>query len=118
MGAFTRLRSQRSCTRICAAVCLGALMQPPKASILEAHGARMPAIGFGTMELPHQPAELVAAAIEAGYRHIDTARKYGTEEDVGDGIRTSSGARSELFVMIKGTEESAGRVGYLRSAET
>ena len=47
-------------------------MQPPKASILEAHGARMPAIGFGTMELPHQPAELVAAAIDAGYRHIDT----------------------------------------------
>jgi diketogulonate reductase-like aldo/keto reductase len=54
-------------------------MQPPKAFVLEAHGTRMPAIGFGTMELPHQPAELVAAAIDAGYRHIDTARKYGTE---------------------------------------
>jgi len=40
----------------------------------------MPAIGFGTMELPHRPAELVAAAIAAGSRHIDTARKYGTED--------------------------------------
>src|SRR5262249_24982083 len=104
--------------RICAAVCLGALMQPPKASVLEAHGARMPAIGFGTMELPHRPAELVAAAIEAGYRHIDTARKYGTEEDVGEGIRASGLARSELFVTTKVTEGNAREVDFLRSAET
>jgi 2,5-diketo-D-gluconate reductase B len=94
------------------------LMQPPKASVLEAHGARMPAIGFGTMELPHRPAELVAAAIEAGYRHIDTARKYGTEENVGEGISASGVARSELFVTTKVTEENAREVDFLRSAET
>ena len=93
-------------------------MQPPKASVLEAHGARMPAIGFGTMELPHRPAELVAAAIEAGYRHIDTARKYGTEENVGEGISASGVARSELFVTTKVTEENAREVDFLRSAET
>jgi len=86
--------------------------------MLAAHGAKMPAIGFGTMELPHRPAELVAAAIAAGYRHIDTARKYGTEERVGEGIRASGIARNELFVTTKVTEENAREADFLRSAET
>lgn len=93
-------------------------MQSPKAFILAAHGAKMPAIGFGTMELPHRPAELVAAAIAAGYRHIDTARKYGTEERVGEGIRASGIARDELFVTTKVTEENAREADFLRSVET
>jgi 2,5-diketo-D-gluconate reductase B len=93
-------------------------MQSPKAFTLAAHGAKMPAIGFGTMELPHHPAELVAAAIAAGYRHIDTARKYGTEERVGEGIRASGIARNELFITTKVTEENAREADFLRSAET
>ena len=93
-------------------------MQSPKAFILAAHGAKMPAIGFGTMELPHRPAELVAAAIAVGYRHIDTARKYGTEERVGEGIRASGIARDELFITTKVTEENAREADFLRSAET
>jgi 2,5-diketo-D-gluconate reductase B len=78
----------------------------------------MPAIGFGTMELPHRPAELVAAAIAVGYRHIDTARKYGTEERVGEGVRASGIARNELFVTTKVTEENAREADFLCSAET
>jgi diketogulonate reductase-like aldo/keto reductase len=93
-------------------------MQPPKATILSAHGAHMPAIGYGTMELPHRPAELVAAAIARGYRHIDTARKYGTEERVGEGIRASGIARNELFVTTKVTEENAREADFMRSIET
>jgi diketogulonate reductase-like aldo/keto reductase len=93
-------------------------MQSAKAFMLAAHGAKMPAIGFGTMQLPHRPAELVAAAIAAGYRHIDTARKYGTEERVGEGIRASGIARNELFVTTKVTEENAREADFLRSAET
>ena len=93
-------------------------MQSPKAFTRAAHSAKMPAIGFGTMELPHRPAELVAAAIAAGYRHIDTARKYGTEERVGEGIRASGIARNELFVTTKVTEENAREADFLRSAET
>ena len=93
-------------------------MQPPKAFTITAHGATMPAIGYGTMQLPHRPAELVAAAIAAGYRHIDTARKYGTEERVGEGIRASGIARNELFVTTKVTEENAREADFLRSAET
>ena len=93
-------------------------MQSPKAFILAAHGAKMPAIGFGTMELPHRSAELIAAAIAAGYRHIDTARKYGTEERVGEGIRASGIARNELFVTTKVTEDNAREADFLLSAET
>ena len=58
----------------------------------------MPAIGYGTMELPQRGTELVAYAIQSGYRLIDTARKYGTEEKVGEGIRASGIAREELWV--------------------
>ena len=93
-------------------------MQSPKAFVLTAHGAKMPAIGFGTMELPQRPAELVAYAIAAGYRHIDTARKYGTEERVGEGIRASGIARDALFVTTKVTELDAREADFLRSAET
>jgi len=94
------------------------MTQSPKAFTLTAHGAVMPAIGYGTMELPQRPAELVAAAIAAGYRLIDTARKYGTEERVGEGIRASGIARNELFVTTKVTEENAREADFLRSAET
>jgi diketogulonate reductase-like aldo/keto reductase len=93
-------------------------MQSPKAFILSAHGAKMPAIGYGTMELPQRPAELVAYAIKYGYRHIDTARKYGTEERVGEGIRASGIAREELWVTTKVTELDAREADFLRSAET
>jgi 2,5-diketo-D-gluconate reductase B len=93
-------------------------MQSPKAFTITAHGATMPVIGYGTMELPHRPAELVAHAIKAGYRHIDTARKYGTEERVGEGIRASGIARGELFVTTKVTEENAREADFLNSAET
>jgi diketogulonate reductase-like aldo/keto reductase len=93
-------------------------MQSPKAFTLSAHGAKMPVIGYGTMEFPDRPAELVAYAIEAGYRLIDTARKYGTEERVGEGIRASGIAREELWVTTKVTELDAREADFLRSAET
>ncbi len=92
-------------------------MQPAKAFTLSVHGAKMPAIGFGTMELPQRPAELVAHAIKSGYRLIDTARKYGTEEHVGEGIRASGIAREELWVTTKVTELDAREADFLRSAE-
>ena len=93
-------------------------MQPPKAFTIPAHGASMPAIGFGTMLLPLRPVELVAHAIKSGYRLIDTARKYGTEERVGEGIRASGIARGELWVTTKVTEENAREADFLKSAET
>jgi len=93
-------------------------MPSPKAFTLAAHGANMPAIGFGTMEFPARAAELVAYAIRCGYRLIDTARKYGTEEQVGEGIRASGIARNEIWVTTKVTELNAREADFLRSAET
>jgi 2,5-diketo-D-gluconate reductase B len=93
-------------------------MEQSESFTLSAHGAKMPAIGYGTMELPERGAELVAYAIQSGYRLIDTARKYGTEEKVGEGIRASGIAREELWVTTKVTELDAREVDFLRSAET
>src|SRR5690348_7955818 len=93
-------------------------MQSAKAFTLSAHGAQMPAIGFGTMEFSGRAAELVAAALACGYRHIDTARKYGTEQFVGEGIRASGVARGEIFITTKVTEENAREADFMRSVET
>ena len=93
-------------------------MENPRVPTVSAHGAVVPAIGYGTMLLPQRPAELVAAAIAAGYRAIDTARKYGTEQFVGEGIRASKIARGELFVTTKVTEENAREADFMRSIET
>ena len=93
-------------------------MKPAKAFTLSAHGAHMPAIGFGTMTFPERAAELVAYAIQGGYRLIDTARKYGTEEEVGKGIRAGGIAREDLWVTTKVTELNAREADFLNSAET
>ncbi len=77
---------------------------------LSAHGARIPCIGFGTSQLG-DCGEVVAAALKTGYRHIDTAWKYGTEKGVGEGIRASGVARQDIFLTTKVSHE------YLRAAD-
>jgi 2,5-diketo-D-gluconate reductase B len=84
---------------------------------LSANGATIPVIGFGTSTLGNC-AELVAAALRAGYRHIDTARKYGTEEGVGEGIRASGVAREDIFVTTKVSHEHLCAADFARSVET
>ncbi len=65
-------------------------------------GHTIPQIGLGTSPLSDdEVAPLVVAAIEAGYRHIDTAYKYGNETGVGRGIRDSGIRREDLFVTTK-----------------
>ena len=66
------------------------------------NGIRMPIVGFGTFMLGGETCtEAVAAAIESGYRMIDTAEAYGNEKAVGDGIRRSGIDRRELFLVTK-----------------
>jgi len=89
----------------------------PIAPTLAAHGARIPAIGFGTSGLGYVRAEHVAAALKAGYRHIDTARKYGTEPAVGEGIRASGVPRSEIFVCTKVSHENLHADDFARSLD-
>src|SRR5262245_62908280 len=62
----------------------------------------MPQIGLGTASLEDEPvAPVVVAAIAAGYRHIDTAYRYGNQSGVGRGIRAGGVDREALFVTTK-----------------
>ena len=66
------------------------------------NGVSIPVIGYGTWPIPDRDAErMVAAAVEAGYRLIDTAEMYRNEEGVGRGLRASGVERGELFVTTK-----------------
>jgi 2,5-diketo-D-gluconate reductase A len=65
-------------------------------------GHSIPQMGLGTWPLDDdQVAAAVVTAVEAGYRHIDTAVKYGNEEGVGNGILASGVEREEIFVTTK-----------------
>src|SRR3954466_10553331 len=65
-------------------------------------GHAMPQIGLGTASLnDDKVAPVIVSAIEAGYRHIDTAYRYGNQRGVGKGIRDSGIQREELFVTTK-----------------
>jgi 2,5-diketo-D-gluconate reductase A len=65
-------------------------------------GNSIPQIGLGTWPLDDQSvAPVIVAAIEAGYRHIDTAYRYGNQRGVGQGIRDSGIRREELFITTK-----------------
>jgi 2,5-diketo-D-gluconate reductase A len=94
-------------------------------TILLNNGRTIPQIGFGTSPLNDQAVvPAVVAAIEAGYRHIDTAYRYNNERGVGQGIRDSGIDREQLFITTKldgpfqgsdraigGLEESLRRLG-------
>jgi 2,5-diketo-D-gluconate reductase B len=64
---------------------------------------RLPPIGLGTWENddPEQCAQTVTAALEMGYRHVDTARFYGNEAAVGEGIAAADVAREDVFLASK-----------------
>lgn len=65
-------------------------------------GVDIPVLGLGTYQLGGEAgSDLVATAIGAGYRHIDTATMYGNEAEVGAGLRISGVPRDELFVSTK-----------------
>jgi 2,5-diketo-D-gluconate reductase A len=62
----------------------------------------IPQLGLGVWQVdPKTATQAVRAALQAGYRHVDTAAAYQNESGVGDGIRTSGIARDELFVTTK-----------------
>ena len=89
------------------------------------NGVEMPALGLGVFQTPPDETRgAVQAALETGYRHIDTAAAYGNEREVGDAIRDSGVDRSEVFIDTKiwisdsgseqtlhGFEKSAAKLG-------
>jgi len=65
-------------------------------------GRSIPQLGFGVFQVkPDSTAETVSAALEAGYRHLDTAQMYGNEEGVGKAIADSGLDRDDLYVTTK-----------------
>lgn len=66
-------------------------------------GVQIPCVGFGTWQVPDGETTVrsVVQAVEAGYRHIDTAAIYGNEAGVGEAIRACGVAREELFITTK-----------------
>ncbi|MFF5139217.1 aldo/keto reductase [Streptomyces sp. NPDC013157] len=66
------------------------------------NGVQMPALGLGVFQTPPQETiAAVTAALELGYRHIDTAAAYGNEREVGQALQTSGVPREEIFVETK-----------------
>jgi 2,5-diketo-D-gluconate reductase A len=65
-------------------------------------GARIPQVGLGVWQTPdNEAAPAVKAALDAGYRHVDTAAVYENEQGVGEGIRQSGLPRSDIFLTTK-----------------
>lgn len=66
------------------------------------NGLNIPKLGLGTWFIDDdKAAEAVREAVKLGYRHFDTAQAYGNERGVGEGVRTASVPREELFVTTK-----------------
>ncbi|MEI7681580.1 MAG: aldo/keto reductase [Betaproteobacteria bacterium] len=84
--------------------------------MLTAHGASIPSIGFGTSQLG-DCTDVVATALQLGYRHIDTAWKYGSEQGVGNGIKKSGVARQDIFLTTKVSHEYLRAADFARSVE-
>jgi 2,5-diketo-D-gluconate reductase A len=73
-------------------------------------GVEMPLLGFGTWQIRgHAAYEAVRDALEAGYRHLDTATMYGNEAEVGRALKDSGVPRDEVFLTTKLPPERAGR---------
>jgi len=93
-------------------------LSPALSPNLVAHGAAIPTLGFGTSPLTGGlSSDTVVAALKAGYRHIDTAWKYGTERGVGEGIRASGLRRDEIFLTTKVSHEYLRTDDFARSVD-
>ena len=89
------------------------------------NGVELPALGLGVFQTPpDETRDAVRAALDAGYRHIDTAAAYGNEREVGEAVRGSGCDRPDVFLETKiwisdygydetlhGFEKSAGKLG-------
>ncbi|MGW9379872.1 aldo/keto reductase [Streptomyces albidoflavus] len=83
------------------------------------NGVQMPQLGFGVWQVPDDEAfTAVGAALDAGYRSIDTAAAYGNEEGTGKAIARSGIPREELFVTTKLWNSDHGYDAALRAFDS
>ena len=93
-------------------------MSDPTNLVFSREAGSMPALGFGTSPLTGGlSADTVLAALKAGYRHIDTARKYGTERAVGEAMRASGIARKDIFLTTKVSHENLRAGDFAKSVD-
>src|SRR5947209_3543602 len=86
--------------------------------IVESHGAKIPAIGLGTWQLSGETCtRAVIAALKCGYRHVDTAKMYGNETEVGEGLKKGGVPRDQVFVTTKIWRDDLHEGDLQRSAE-
>ncbi|SFI88570.1 2,5-diketo-D-gluconate reductase A [Amycolatopsis sacchari] len=82
------------------------------------NGVVIPQFGFGVFQIPPaDTADAVRVALEAGYRHIDTAQMYRNEEGVGEGIRQSGLSREDVFVTTKLANDAHGHDNAITALE-
>jgi 2,5-diketo-D-gluconate reductase A len=75
-----------------------------------ADGVELPLVGFGTWQVSGRRGyDAIRLALEAGYRHIDTATMYANETEVGQAVRDSGIPREDVFITTKLPPERAGR---------
>jgi 2,5-diketo-D-gluconate reductase A len=78
----------------------------------------IPQLGFGTFQIPPEATRAATlAALEVGYRHIDTAQMYGNEREVGQAIRDAGLHRSDVFVTSKLSNASHGHAATMAAFE-
>jgi diketogulonate reductase-like aldo/keto reductase len=86
--------------------------------LVEAHGTKIPAIGLGTWQLSGATCtRAVVASLQCGYRHVDTAKMYGNETEVGEGLRSGGVQRDQIFVTTKVWRDDLHDGDLQRSAE-
>src|SRR3984893_206646 len=89
-------------------------------NVVEANGAKIPAIGLGTMTLKGDVCvSAVKVALQLGYRHVDTAERYGNETEVGEGLaqglRAAGLQREHVFVATKVYHDKLAAADFQRS---
>jgi 2,5-diketo-D-gluconate reductase A len=82
----------------------------PDQTVALPEGARIPLLGFGTWQITGDDAvRATSAALETGYRHLDTATVYGNEREVGRALAESGVPRGDVFITTKCPPNRAGR---------
>lgn len=82
------------------------------------NGVAIPALGIGTSPMTSGvSSETVITALKSGYRHIDTARKYGTEHVVGAAMRASGLSRDDIFLTTKVSHEHLRAEDFAKSVD-
>ncbi len=83
-----------------------------------ANGVSIPCVGYGTYKVTGKSAvDIVKMALSAGYRHLDTARMYENEKEIGQAIKESGVPRADLFLTTKVWRADLSYDGVMRSVE-